>query len=327
MNKKTILLLALATLGFSSCKTVFEDQRPCDFKVKFVYDYNMKFADAAANEIDNVTLYAFDEDGEVAWQGSIDKAALDSTDYAIKLPLEVAKYNFVAWANGKQMPGAVQWQSGKTKALDDMSRHLPLNSDNSLKSDIVPLFHGSVVDEVTEYADHIANLHLVKNTNSIQVILQQTAGAQLDFDEGRFQVFVTADNSAYDIDNEFIPVGSPTRYDAWDVKKVITTKATVTGYEGLKAEMTVPRLRPDCNMRLQIVDTQSDSTSPLLDISLVDVLLLVRKHYSETMPAQEFLDRQDEFSLIFFLDEGSRWIPTHIYVNSWKVVLQDSPLL
>ena len=30
--------------------------------------------------------------------------------------------------------------------------------------------------------------------------------------------------------------------------------------------------------------------------------------------------------MTFFLDEDDRWVDSFIYINSWKVVLQDSDL-
>lgn len=48
--------------------------------------------------------------------------------------------------------------------------------------------------------------------------------------------------------------------------------------------------------------------------------------YNRNMDDQEYLDRQDVYDMVFFLDEGDRWLDTYIYINSWKVVLQNSDL-
>ena len=44
------------------------------------------------------------------------------------------------------------------------------------------------------------------------------------------------------------------------------------------------------------------------------------------MPAQEFMDRISEWSLVFFLDSGNRWINTHIVVNDWVVRINNAEL-
>ena len=55
-------------------------------------------------------------------------------------------------------------------------------------------------------------------------------------------------------------------------------------------------------------------------IPLIDYLLLIKGHYGN-MGDQEYLDRQDDYSILFFLDHGKNWyIAGGIYINSWAVV-------
>ena len=44
------------------------------------------------------------------------------------------------------------------------------------------------------------------------------------------------------------------------------------------------------------------------------------------MSDQEYLDRQDEYNMTFFLDENNRWLATTIIINSWRVVLNPTDL-
>ena len=60
-------------------------------------------------------------------------------------------------------------------------------------------------------------------------------------------------------------------------------------------------------------------------IPVADYALLVKGHYRENMSDQEYLDRQDEYTMTFFLDEGE-WVSSFIYINSWRVVLNDTGL-
>ena len=64
----------------------------------------------------------------------------------------------------------------------------------------------------------------------------------------------------------------------------------------------------------------------VFSIPLIDYALLVKGYYNRSMDDQEYLDRQDEYNMTFFLDEDDRWVNSFIYINSWKVVLQDSDL-
>ena len=38
------------------------------------------------------------------------------------------------------------------------------------------------------------------------------------------------------------------------------------------------------------------------------------------MTDQEFLDREDDYVMTFFLDENYEWISSQILIHSWRVV-------
>ena len=43
------------------------------------------------------------------------------------------------------------------------------------------------------------------------------------------------------------------------------------------------------------------------------------------MDAQEYLDRQDEYNMTFFLHNG-QWMSAQIIINSWVVVINNENL-
>lgn len=90
------------------------------------------------------------------------------------------------------------------------------------------------------------------------------------------------------------------------------------------AELTVPRLVKGQETRLTVTNRETGET--VFSIPLIDYALLVKGFYNRDMDDQEYLDRQDEYDMVFFLDEGDRWLDTYIYINSWKVVLQNTGL-
>ena len=75
---------------------------------------------------------------------------------------------------------------------------------------------------------------------------------------------------------------------------------------------------------LILVNKESDEN--VLTIPLVDYVLLVKGNYNREMSDQEYLDRQDEYNMTFFLDNGNRWMNAYIHINSWKIVLQHNDL-
>ena len=58
-------------------------------------------------------------------------------------------------------------------------------------------------------------------------------------------------------------------------------------------------------------------------IPIIDYALLVKGNYNRKMSDQEYLDRQDEYNMTFFLDEQNQWINSVILINSWRVVLSN----
>jgi hypothetical protein len=75
-----------------------------------------------------------------------------------------------------------------------------------------------------------------------------------------------------------------------------------------------------------ILTITNDKGEKVLSIPLIDYALLVKGHYNRNMDNQEYLDRQDEYNMTFFLDENDHWVDSFIYINSWKVVLNNADL-
>ena len=71
------------------------------------------------------------------------------------------------------------------------------------------------------------------------------------------------------------------------------------------------------------------SSFPFFDLPLPwlpDYALLVKGNYNRQMSNQEYLDRQDEYNMTFFLDEDGDWLSASIIVNSWRVVLSNETI-
>ncbi|WP_455674253.1 FimB/Mfa2 family fimbrial subunit, partial [Phocaeicola sp.] len=89
------------------------------------------------------------------------------------------------------------------------------------------------------------------------------------------------------------------------------------------AELTVGRLVEANNPILTITN---DKGEKVLSIPLIDYALLVKGYYNREMSDQEYLNRQDEYNMTFFLDENDQWMSSSIIINSWKVILDNVDL-
>ena len=88
--------------------------------------------------------------------------------------------------------------------------------------------------------------------------------------------------------------------------------------------MTVGRLVEGQRPVLVVKNVAEDRT--VLSVPLIDYALLVKGNYNKDMDNQEYLDRQDEYSMTFFLDESGEWISSSVIINSWRVVLNNQSM-
>lgn len=100
--KQWMGIVAVAA-GLYACDWIHDDSLPlCEFRLYFKYDYNMKFADAFQHEVDYVTLFFCDQEGNFLFQRRIEKSELDEWN-SIALDMEPGTYQVVTWAGQGQL--------------------------------------------------------------------------------------------------------------------------------------------------------------------------------------------------------------------------------
>lgn len=337
-----VLATVLAGLSLGSCDSViYDDEGDCEpyYRIKFKYDMNMKFADAFSSEVKSVTLYAFDKSGTLVSVNTENGDRLKAADYYMELNVEPGEYDLLAWcglegSTSFSVPDAVV---GSTK-LDDMKCWLNREHDaegkahnfrgtDGLGRDLTALYHGLLhVTLPKEYGTYYKTISLTKDTNVVRVVLQHLSGE--DVDPGAFRYEITDDNGWLGSDN--LPLADEyIHYAPWsvttgsaDIDADISGRATSVSVA--LAEFTVSRLMKTKRPILTIYNVEENKR--VLSVPIVDYALLVKGHYNVSMTDQDYLDRQDEYNLTFFLDESGSWVSAVIYVNSWRVVLQNSDL-
>ena len=97
IGKRTLaaIVCALTLLGCDS--VIYDGEGDCsvNYRVKFRYDMNLKFADAFAREVESVTLYLLDGGGRVVWQRTESGEALGKEGYAMEV--DVAREPTTCW--------------------------------------------------------------------------------------------------------------------------------------------------------------------------------------------------------------------------------------
>lgn len=334
MMKNTLLVLTVM-LALPGCIYDDLDDCPSGAEVAFVYDRNMKFADAASSEISSVALFAADADGKIVYRKDADETVLSSGGCRVDVSdIPAGKYTFIAWALGEDRHensfSYPSIQTGKS-SVSDLYRYIS-NDGGNVGHDITPLFYGSMEADLSGMARGKRleySMEMTKNTNVFRILLQQISGTMESSD---FRFEITDDNAYMDWTNaltckgEELGLGADSlAYAPWAVSSgsAGVTAKSADGVNVVLAEFTTGRLMADRNPVLTVYNPEGER---ILRIPLVDYALLVKGNYNRNMADQEYLDRQDEYNMTFFLDTNMRWINSSIIINSWRVILDDVDL-
>ena len=256
--------------------------------------------------------------------------------------LKPGTYDIVAWCGDGLKDG--NFELGPQDNIDDiyciMDREY--NTPKSyvtglVTKDVGQLFHGIKRIEFAEtYGTHERTIELVKNTNQVRVILQHLSGIDVNPDDFEFTIednngFLASDNTVVQDDQIVYFPWSVTAGSAGidaDIYPPVAPELqpkSQTSVSVALAEFTVNRLVTENNPVLSIYNVRENHRR-VLAIPLKDYALLVKGNYNKNMDDQEYLDRQDEYNLTFFLDEHGNWASSRIIINSWALVLDNTEL-
>lgn len=344
--------LLLSVFMWSSCAQMTQELPECEveYVLRFRFDMNLLYADAFHTQVNSVTVYAYDEDGRLAWTKSEKGDALAQEGYTMDITeYPTGEYDIVAWCGlendgERQESFIVPEQTLGTSLRPDihcrMERKYREDGSAYSDTDLYKLFHGtthvSIGDKysVTESGTKVFTVPLTKDTNSVRIILQQLSGEDMQVDGFSFKI---EDNNGHLEHDNSLRDDETITYHEWNRE---TGEAGITlgddtrlgenddndeNVENVKikvaiADLTVGRLMADHPTYLTITNPEGKRTAR---IPLVDYALLTKAMYSRSMTDQEYLDRQDRYVLTFFLDKNNQWIGSSIIINSWRIVLHN----
>lgn len=320
----------LAAIALTSCDGfIYEDEGDCDpyYKVRFRFERNLKFTDAFAAEVNAVTLYVVDDaTGKIVWSKREDGEAVRSEGYLMDVPVQPGRYHLVAWCGEGVGPDFHVADAERPEELvchlihDDYSRA----DDGSLHTsrELGRLYHGRLMsqDFPEDEGTHVYTVDLTKDTNEVNIVLQQLSGGPVD--KNKFSFFITDANHVLDWTNEISsPDDETITYHAHHISGgtagIEGADQTVTPLSACVAELTVSRLVMGQECYINVVN--NDTGELVFRVPLIDYAILVKGREGRNMSDQEYLDRQDKYDMVFFLDEGYRWMDAYIYINSWQI--------
>ena len=324
-------LCFLASLGLSSCDMINEDLPECrhEYRLRFKYDYNITGGDAFAAQVTSVNAWIYDKEGRLATTVNASGEALKDPDFAIPLQLEPGKYDILAWCGVESGSSFRLTSTSPTPGMTELGVELPLTSRADLYSarDLTPLFHGYLADVEFTAPDgqntvQTATVPLVKDTKHIAVSLVQLDGTPIG--RGDFTFRIEAANSLLGWDN--LPQDEAS-FDYFPYNtKVANASApdSESDLYGVVADLSTSRLMADRRPVLSI--TRTVDNTEIVRIDLVKYLLFVKGNYKTGWGDQEYLDRQDHYTLTFFTDKDLNWYRAiGVVINNWVVVPEQDP--
>ena len=348
--QKSLFIKALCCCGlltFMSCDKsfVYDYEGDCDlnYKLKFVYDMNLKWADAFNSEVKSVRVYAFDTEGTLVKEYMQNGAELSDPQFAIDLDLPVGSYDLVAWC-GIDNEGVTNqsFSAPQTIGLDLRNLDCRLNwktdatypaySDQHLQFMYYGKLEGIKIEAENDYGGTITyTMPLIKDTNHLRVILTQLSGEATDVNN--FTYSIEAANGIMDYQNNLIGNQKIT-YLPWALSNadisIAGNKEGLMETQSAVADIDLSRLCLDEVDSMMLTIKNSKTGEKIATVPIIQYALLAKDYYEfaygHTMTGQEFLDREDEYQMEFFLDANMRWINSFIYINSWRVVLHEYEL-
>lgn len=344
-------MVILSMLALTSC--VKDDTDDCGLNIRFRYIYNVKNADAFQHEVKSIQLFVFDENGKFI-RSYQDDAKQFEASYSMRIrDLKAGKYTLVCMARSEQDVDEdnQEFQIARLAKGDDIEKLTAhLDADEGINDH--QFAHLYIGKSTLQYSGNPqdATIHLMKCSNSYRIILLPTH-AYANLDANHYDIKIENGNRWLDHKGDLLPTPVATGEENVTHKPYHIEIATnggnsteqningsnsreqnINGSEILKEEkkdialiydLSSARLFRDDNTHLVITDKRSGKT--VFDHSLPWLLSLyggAQRH--PKWEDQEYLDRQDHYTLTFYVDEGQDYhLQAKLKVNGWVLNLID----
>lgn len=313
MNLKSLIChIALGILIVSSglmmsCNSFNEDLPECRLLVKFKYDYNMEFADAFYSQVDKVELYVFDKSGKFLFKQAEEGSALSTGNYQMEVELPVGEYQFMAWAGARESYDITQLTPG-VSTITELKLKLKRETSLIINKKMETLWYGELLNiDFAGTAHQMETINLIRDTKLVRFGFQgYKEDWTLNVDDYYYEIIESNGHLGYD--NSLL-ADDVLSFRPYNVEQ----KNPSTAY----VDMNTMRLMKDRQTRLTV--TEKATNKKVFDINLIDYLTMTNME-GGSMDSQEYLDRQSNYHIIFFLSES--WLAVQIVINGWTHRIQ-----
>ena len=323
--------------GLSACSWTGDDRSDCPsgFRIRLQPALHAQIqpdsgTGVITDEIDTLSLYVFDAQGQFVCLHTENRQSLTENDYIITLPLEYKDgdvYELVFWAGGDNRHYRMPQLTPGSSTRDELTLRLERDGDGRQDDELGHLWYGHLrLSRIQPSELTSVSVPMLKDSNRFVITLHDTSGQGLDADDYDFTLL--ADNGRMNADNE-VMTGDRVTYAAYHTESASETEpaATRTGEVSLaRARVNTLRLLADQEARLVVTDRVSGQK--VVDVDLTRYLLMTRPLFEESngveLSDQDYLDYEDRFNVIFYLTPMGKLEALNI--NGWIIRLNDAQL-
>lgn len=298
--------MLLLTTGFAGCNVLHDDLSKCSLYLQFRYDYNLPHEDWFAQQVEEVRVYVFDDNGFVQ-SYSESGAPLRTPGYRMELPYNLKGATAVVWAGRT----ADHYEIPVLAVGDPMEkltlRFRPQNNTSALH--IAPLWQsGPVTITAPEKDGTTQTISLVRDTNDITVSI---LSGNVATDPRDYTIQLTGANGSYDYRNNFLPADPQITY----------TPALLTS---TTAMLYTLRLVKGAPLLFSVTDQNG---RPILagGQAQIDLTEYMLKGNTTGMNDQEYLDRRYLWNVTLNYDSNG-YMAISLQINDWIYRFQSSGL-
>lgn len=363
---KVVCISAIALSSLSSCMK--DDLTTCPapkVSLKFDYTYNIENADAFSQEVKNLNVYVFDKNGKYfdTYTQSADKFetghSMDITD------LQEGKYTFVCLARDKQpsasrADGEDEMEFSFTQltpgvsTIDDLQEEMGKKDGEASVNNkkFTALYTAQTSLNFNGTKDTSGELSLMKCTKTYRIVMLPYDNDQQGFEAENFEVLIKGSAALLDYkgdkakDENGVVQNKPITYMPYAEKLVVNTNGN-TEVEGedidkaLVYDLSSSRMferKDDAITRStdskeyddkRIVITDKRNGKVIFNHSLPWFLsLCASDRYGKDWTDQQYLDRQDHYTLVFYVPapDSKYSMDARVKVNNWVMNLQNVDL-
>ena len=300
----------IGSLIMTSCDSFNEDLPECRLFVKFKYDYNMLFADAFHTQVDKVELYVFDKDGKFLFKQAEEGSTLGTGSYLMEVKLPVGQYQFMAWAGAHDSYDITSLQAG-VSSITDLKLQLKREETLIIDKELEPLWYGEINNvDFTGTTDQTEVINLIKDTNKVRFVFQGSNEDSWGVDVNAYTYEIIESNGYLAHDNSLLGDDNLS-FRPYHIEQKNLAAGIV--------ELNTMRFLANRNARFVV--TEKATGKKVFNINLTDFLVMT-KIEGHNMSAQEYLDRESEYKIVFFFADNDPWLVLQININGWTWYFQ-----